>query len=128
MLLPRMADTGQAGRRRARAEGARDQQRRRDAADGAALERSGLPAQRGRNRPRHGGLRRPAMKLSTLAALTLTSLAGLMVGICGSSPSEADAKPVSYKLPNDTATFKPGPTLEFAQNNCPACHSVHSVH
>ena len=53
------------------------------------------------------------MKLSTLAALTLlTSLAGLLVGICGSAPSEAGAKSVSYKLPNETATFKPGPNLE----------------
>ena len=68
------------------------------------------------------------MKLSTLAALTLlTSLAGLLVGICGSGPSEADARPVSYKLPNQTATFKPGPNLEVVQNNCTACHSVDYV-
>ena len=65
------------------------------------------------------------MKLSTLAALTLlTSLAGLLVGICGSGPSEAGAKSVSYKLPNETATFKPGPNVEVVQNNCTACHSA----
>jgi hypothetical protein len=60
------------------------------------------------------------MKQSTLA-LTLTSLAGLTIGICGSGPSEADAKPVSYKLPNQTATFKPGPNMEVVQNNCTSC-------
>ena len=64
------------------------------------------------------------MKLSTLAALTLTGLAVLMTGIGGSALSEADAKPVSYKLPNETATFKPGPNVEVVQNNCTACHSA----
>jgi hypothetical protein len=64
------------------------------------------------------------MKLSTLAALTLTGLAVLITGICGSGPSEADAKPVSYKLPNETAAFKPGPNVEVVQNNCTACHSA----
>jgi sulfite dehydrogenase (cytochrome) subunit B len=67
------------------------------------------------------------MKLSTLAALTLTSLAGLTICICGPGPSEADAKPVSYKLPNETATFKPGPNLEVVKNNCTACHSADYV-
>jgi hypothetical protein len=68
------------------------------------------------------------MKLPTLAALTLlTSLAGLLAGICGSGPSEARAKPVSYKLPDETAIFKPGPNLEVVQNNCTACHSADYV-
>ena len=67
------------------------------------------------------------MKLSTLGALTLTSLAGLLVSACGSGPSEAGAKSVSYKLPNETATFKPGPNLEVVQNNYTACHSVDYV-
>ena len=66
------------------------------------------------------------MKLSTLA-LTLTGLAGLIIGIWGSGPSEADAKPVAYKLPNQTATFKPGPNMEVVQNNCTSCHSVDYV-
>jgi sulfite dehydrogenase (cytochrome) subunit B len=34
------------------------------------------------------------------------------------------AAPVSYKLPDETAAFKPGPNLEAAQNNCTACHSA----
>jgi len=67
------------------------------------------------------------MKLSTLAALTLSGLALLTTGIGGSGPSEADAKPVSYKLPSETATFKPGPNVEVVQNNCTACHSADYV-
>jgi sulfite dehydrogenase (cytochrome) subunit B len=67
------------------------------------------------------------MKLSILAALTLTGLAVLITGIGGSGLSEADAKPVSYKLPNETATFKPGPNVEVVQNNCTACHSADYV-
>ena len=66
------------------------------------------------------------MKLSTLA-LTLTGLAGLIIDICGSGPSGAVAKPVAYKLPNQTATFKPGPNMEVVQNNCTSCHSVDYV-
>ena len=34
------------------------------------------------------------------------------------------AKPISYNLPEETAAFKPGPGVEFAQNNCTACHSA----
>jgi mono/diheme cytochrome c family protein len=64
------------------------------------------------------------VKLSTLAALTLTGLAGLILGTGGSGLPEAAAKPVSYKLPAETATFKPGPNLEVVQNNCTACHSA----
>jgi sulfite dehydrogenase (cytochrome) subunit B len=36
----------------------------------------------------------------------------------------AHAAPVSYKLPGEIATFKPGPNLEVVQNNCTACHSA----
>jgi hypothetical protein len=67
------------------------------------------------------------MKLSMIAALSLTSLAGLMAGICSSGLSDAGAKPVSYKLPNETATFRPGPNLEIVQNNCTSCHSADYV-
>lgn len=36
------------------------------------------------------------------------------------------AAPKSYKLPEETATFKPGPQpgFEAARNNCTACHST----
>jgi mono/diheme cytochrome c family protein len=50
-------------------------------------------------------------------ALPLAAVAGLAVG-------PADAAPVSYKLPDETAAFKPGPNLEVVQNNCTACHSA----
>jgi mono/diheme cytochrome c family protein len=66
------------------------------------------------------------MKRSTLA-LTLANLAGLTTGLYGLSPSETDAKPISYQLPAQTGTFKPGPNLEVAQKNCTACHSVDYV-
>ena len=36
----------------------------------------------------------------------------------------ANAAPVSYTLPDETAVFKPGPNLEVVQNNCTACHSA----
>lgn len=36
----------------------------------------------------------------------------------------ANGAPVSYKLPEETAAFKPGPNVEAAQNNCAACHSA----
>ena len=39
----------------------------------------------------------------------------------------AQAAPISYKLPEETAAFKPGPNLDVAQNNCTACHSADYV-
>jgi sulfite dehydrogenase (cytochrome) subunit B len=49
--------------------------------------------------------------------LTLAATAGL-------SLNSANAAPVSYTLPDETAAFKPGPNLEVAQNNCTGCHSA----
>ena len=37
------------------------------------------------------------------------------------------AAPVNYKLPEETAAFKPGPNLDVVKNNCTACHSVDYV-
>jgi mono/diheme cytochrome c family protein len=54
------------------------------------------------------------MKRTFLLAFALLALAGAMA---------ASAAPVEYKLPEETAAFKPGPNLEVAQNNCTACHS-----
>ena len=34
------------------------------------------------------------------------------------------AAPVGYKLPEETAAFKPGPNLDVVQNNCTGCHSA----
>ena len=39
----------------------------------------------------------------------------------------ASAAPISYKLPDETAAFKPGPNLEVVQSNCTACHSADYV-
>ena len=36
----------------------------------------------------------------------------------------SDAKPLTYVLPEETATLRPGPDVETAQNNCMSCHSV----
>lgn len=36
----------------------------------------------------------------------------------------ATAAPIGYKLPDETAAFKPGTGLETVQNNCTACHSA----
>ena len=40
------------------------------------------------------------------------------------SPAATLAKPLSYKLPDETAVFRPGPGVEAAQSNCAACHSA----
>jgi sulfite dehydrogenase (cytochrome) subunit B len=60
------------------------------------------------------------MKRSTpvvVASLVTMTIAGYGLVAAG-------AKPISYKLPEETAAFKPGPNLEAAQNNCTACHSA----
>jgi cytochrome c553 len=38
--------------------------------------------------------------------------------------SSVVAAPISYKLPDETAAFKPGPNLEVVMNNCTGCHSA----
>ncbi len=63
------------------------------------------------------------MKRSTL--LTLTGVVAL--AIAGSGLAGVSAKPISYKLPDETAAYKPGPDLEVVQNNCTACHSADYV-
>jgi len=54
-------------------------------------------------------------------ALLLTLAAAACLG------GSASAAPISYKLPGETAAFKPGPNLEVVQNNCTACHSADYV-
>jgi mono/diheme cytochrome c family protein len=39
----------------------------------------------------------------------------------------ANAAPVSYALPEETAAFKPGPNLDVVKNNCTSCHSADYV-
>jgi mono/diheme cytochrome c family protein len=52
-----------------------------------------------------------------LGPLIAATIAGLVLG-------SANAAPISYTLPDETAAFKPGPNLEVVQNNCTACHSA----
>ncbi len=54
-------------------------------------------------------------------ALLLTLAAAACLG------GPASAAPISYKLPDETAAFKPGPNLEVVQSNCTACHSADYV-
>ncbi|WP_442755212.1 SorB family sulfite dehydrogenase c-type cytochrome subunit [Methylocystis sp. JAN1] len=37
------------------------------------------------------------------------------------------AEPRSYALPREEASFRPGPGMEAAQNNCLSCHSADYV-
>jgi mono/diheme cytochrome c family protein len=39
----------------------------------------------------------------------------------------AEAAPVAYTLPDETAAFKPGPNLDVVKANCAACHSADYV-
>jgi len=58
------------------------------------------------------------MKHAILLALAATTTLGLVA---------AQAVPVVYKLPEETAQFKPGPNLEVVKNNCSGCHSADYV-
>jgi cytochrome c5 len=60
------------------------------------------------------------MKRSNLIALGC--LVAAAIGCCWAVT--AGAKPVNYKLPDETAALKPGPNLDVVQNNCTACHSA----
>jgi mono/diheme cytochrome c family protein len=63
------------------------------------------------------------MKRSTLIALSGVAA----MAVAGYGLATAGAKPVTYKVPDETAAFKPGPNLEVVQNNCTACHSADYV-
>ena len=54
------------------------------------------------------------MKRSILPLLVFSTL-GLVA---------ATAAPISYKLPEETATFRDGPNLDVVKNNCTGCHSA----
>lgn len=55
------------------------------------------------------------MKHQVLLAVAAAASLGLVT---------ARAVPVVYKLPEETAAFKPGPNLDVVQNNCTGCHSA----
>jgi sulfite dehydrogenase (cytochrome) subunit B len=58
----------------------------------------------------------PLVLLLSVGAIAAVSLGGAVI-----------AAPVNYKLPEETAAFKPGPNLEVVQTNCTACHSADYV-
>ena len=62
------------------------------------------------------------MKRSIL--FTLTTVAALTIDAYGSGFAEVAAGRIPYKLPKETAAFRPGPNLEVVQNNCTGCHSA----
>ena len=70
---------------------------------------------------------------AVVGVITVISIAGVAAGVAslivamaitGTGLVAVGAKPISYKLPDETAAFKPGPNLEAVQNNCTACHSA----
>jgi sulfite dehydrogenase (cytochrome) subunit B len=58
------------------------------------------------------------MRHQILLALAVAASLGLVM---------ARAVPVVYKLPEETAAFKPGPNLDLVKNNCTGCHSADYV-
>ena len=62
------------------------------------------------------------MKRSTLLPLAVLATSILTAGIAAVS-----AKPITYTLPDETASFKPGPNLEVVQGNFGSCHSADYV-
>jgi sulfite dehydrogenase (cytochrome) subunit B len=60
---------------------------------------------------------------SLTLALALAAFIALLLGLSTSGLVIAWAKPISYRLPEETAKFKPTADVEIVQNNCTACHS-----
>ena len=50
--------------------------------------------------------------------------AAIMSGSVMAALGSAAAEPLTYVLPEETATLRAGAGVEVAQNNCLACHSV----
>lgn len=55
--------------------------------------------------------------------MTRTTLVPLMAAALA-LPCIVSAAPLTYALPDETATFRPGAGIEVAQANCSACHST----
>lgn len=60
--------------------------------------------------------------MKRLTVVVATSFAVMI--FVGCSRVEVNARPVSYRPPEEAAAFKPGSNLEIVQGNCTACHSV----
>jgi len=54
----------------------------------------------------------------------LSAAGALVLAMTGMGVVIARAKPISYKLPEETATFKTTDDVAIVQNNCTACHSA----
>ena len=50
------------------------------------------------------------------------AFASLVSLVCLAGPANAD--PMTFQLPEETAVFKPGPGVEIAAARCGTCHSV----
>lgn len=53
-----------------------------------------------------------------------STLSAIVASLALFGASLAVAKPVTYDLPQETASLRPGPGVELARNNCMTCHSV----
>jgi hypothetical protein len=62
--------------------------------------------------------------MTRAALVALTGLAGLMVSAFAPGLADVGAGPIAYKLPDETAAFKPGLDMDIVQSNCTTCHSV----
>lgn len=47
-----------------------------------------------------------------------------LLALCALGFVAATAAPISYRLPEETAAFRPGPNLDVVKNNCTGCHSA----
>lgn len=56
--------------------------------------------------------------MNRIALLSLAAIAGSFA-VLG-----AQAAPVTYTLPEETASFKPGPNADLVRDNCSGCHSA----
>ena len=55
---------------------------------------------------------------------SLAVAAALVLAVSGTGLVIARAKPISYKLPEETAKLKTTDDVAIVQNNCTACHST----
>lgn len=60
-------------------------------------------------------------------ALLAAGVSGLAIVLWTANLTAVGARPITYKLPEETAAFKPGPNLDVVKNNCTACHSADYV-
>lgn len=61
--------------------------------------------------------------------MNLSRIVGLVaVSTIVAAAGGLHAKPMTYRLPEETAQFRPGPNLDVAVANCSGCHSVDYIH